>query len=364
MILLRLANLEKIEHEPENSGNIKNNGAEQAPLLDYYVENMERQCFVLNRNGERVYTTDGKFKVFHGKLYRFNYKEGICFTVKDMVRTDGIWDKGSKKIVSYSQTDLFPLLDRCNYLTQIEDLQEGASMELNKIRVDGKWYDFDGNLIGAATEPLYDIMCEEEYKDNMEKSVFVPKGKLNTISNVLHESYDYLWLMAIVDLWNIDRYSATLSFDELSCMMIAEVWELLYEHPELKKANESLVACIDYLIEESKENMEQDLSWSTSKELVFAEIKNYPMGGIFEDIADELIVNAPLNVLHIWIDVTDKRDLVLHSANFVNNCLYSIHLKKFDSCIEVNPVWRNYLAKEHMNIVNYIKNRYKDFLKS
>ena len=364
-ILLRLANLGKIEYEAESLANLHNsNEVEQPPLLDYYVENMERQCFILNRNGERVYTTDGKFKAFHGKLYRFNYKDGICFTVKDMVRTDGVWDKGSNQIVSYSQADLFPLLDRCHYLDQIEDLKEGASMELNKIRVDGKWYDFDGNLIGVATEPLLDVMDEMDAIDDMQNGTFVPKGKLGTISNVLHDSYDYLWLMAIVNLCGDDSHSMTFSFDELACRMIAEAWELLYEYPNLEKDNGSLVECIDYLMEESKENMDGDLSWSTSKELVFAEIKDYPIGGVFEDMVDELVEKAPLNVLRIWIAATGERDLVLHSANFVNKCLYSLHLKKFDSYIEINPAWRNYLDKERLNIVNYIRNCYLDFLKS
>lgn len=364
-ILLRLANLGKIEYEAEVSANFHNsNMIEQTPLLDFYVENMERQCFILNRNGVRVYTTDGKFKVFHGKLYRFNYKDGICFTVKDMVRTDGIWNKGSKQIVSYSQTDLFPLLDRCHYLDQVEDLKEGASIELNKIRVDGKWYDFDGNLIGVAKEPLLDVMDEMDMIGDMQKNTFSPKGKLNTISKVLHTSYDYLWLLAIVDLWNVKTHSNTLSFDELACMMIAEMWELLYEYPDLKKANESLAECISYLIDESKENMNKELAWSTPKEGIFMQIKDYPIGGIYEDVVDELVENAPLNVLRIWIDATDEKDLVLYSANFVNKCLYSLHLKKFDSYIEINPAWRNYLGKEYRDVVNYIRNCYLDFLKS
>ena len=364
-ILLRLANLGKIEYEQEGSvfsSNSNGNGVEEIPLLDYYVENMESQCFILNRNGERVYSTDGKFKVFHGKLYRFNYKNGICFTVKDMVQTDGVWDKGSKQIVSYSQTDLFPLLDRCNYLTQIEDLREGASMELNKIRVDGKWYDFDGNLIGVATEPLLDAIGD--ISDCNQNGIFIPKGNLGEISKVLCHSYDYLWLMAIINLMVDSGYSTKLSFDELACMMIAEAWALFNKYPELKATHQSLVECIDYLIGESKENSNIELSWSDSRELVFAEIKNYPIGGVFEDVVDELVEKAPQNVLHLWIDEAEVRDLVLHSANYVNKCLYSLHLKKFDSYIEVNPIWRNYLAKEHLSVLDYIKKCYIDFLKS
>ena len=153
-IMLRLANLGKIKYDFTQSEDAEGSYHNDQDLstLDYYVENMERLCFILNRNGERVYSTDGKLKILHGKLYRFNYKDNICFTIKDMVCTNGVWDKGKKTIVAYMQTDLFPLLDRTHYLDQIEDIKEGSCMQQNQIRVDGKWYDFDGNLIGRATE--------------------------------------------------------------------------------------------------------------------------------------------------------------------------------------------------------------------
>lgn len=103
--------------------------------------------------------------------------------------------------------------------------------------------------------------------------------------------------------------------------------------------------------------MEQELSWETSRNIIFAEIKDYPMSGIFEDIVDELVKTAPLNVLHIWLDDKDEYEMVLHSANYVNQCLYSLHLKKFESYIEVNPAWRNYLLKEHDKLLGYIKDK-------
>ena len=71
-IMLRLANLGKIKYDFTNSENTEGskNTDQDLSTLDYYVENMERLCFILNRNGERVYSTDGKLKILHGKLYR------------------------------------------------------------------------------------------------------------------------------------------------------------------------------------------------------------------------------------------------------------------------------------------------------
>lgn len=361
-IQMRLANLGKIEYDFEKclSTEVATSKESDLASLDYYVENMESVCCILNQYGERVYSTEGKFKIFHGKLYRFNYKDGICLTVKDMVRTDGVWNKGGKILVSYSNSDLFPLLDRNHYIEQIEDLQEGASMHLNKIRVAGNWYDFDGNLLGVSTEPLFDIMnTESNDRDQLvyQEHGFVPKGRLSIISNLLADFYDYLWLMAIVDIMGDSTHSLKVDFDELACMMIAEGWNLLECNPQLKVDYAALTECIEYLIEESKTNMEQELSWETSRNIIFAEIKDYPMSGIFEDIVDELVKTAPLNVLHIWLDDKDEYEMVLHSANYVNQCLYSLHLKKFESYIEVNPAWRNYLLKEHDKLLGYIKDK-------
>lgn len=359
----RLANLGKVEYDFDNNipNEIISSGAsEEMASLDYYVENMEATCCVLNRKGERVYSTEGQFKVFHGKLYRFNYKDGICFTVKNMVRTGDVWHKGSKIIVPYRNSDLFPLLDRNHYIEQIEDLQEGDSMRFNKIRVDGNWYDFDGNLIGASTEPLLDIMTADDNKMGCHVchvSGFVPKGDLVNMTKTLTNFYDYLWLMAIVDVVGDGTHSLQVGFDELACMMIAVGWEILGRNSLLRDAHGDMTECVEYLIEESKVNMEHELSWETTHDVVFAAIRDYPMSGIFEDFVDELVQDAPTNVLHIWLDDKDEYELVLHSANYVNQCLYSLHLKKFDSYIEVNPAWKKYLIREHDNLRKYIENK-------
>lgn len=64
--------------------------------------------------------------------------------------------------------------------------------------------------------------------------------------------------MAIVDLVNVNQYTSVFDFDEIACMMIAEAWSLLDKYPHLKTNNESLVECIEFLIKESEDNMEQN----------------------------------------------------------------------------------------------------------
>ena len=125
----RLASLGLIEYsyEYDSYTPIANNEVSEEKSetpIDFFVENTGNRCSIFNRMGERVYSTTGKLKIFHGKVYRFNYKE-MCFTVKDIVRDEnGNWEKGTKKLVAYSDTDLYPLLHKYNFIDQIEDFVE------------------------------------------------------------------------------------------------------------------------------------------------------------------------------------------------------------------------------------------------
>ena len=117
--------------------------------LDIFVENSSKQGDIYNMQGERIFSVNGQLKVFHGKVYRFNYK-GVCGTVKDLVRHGKNWDKGVKKIVAYPEADLYQILDPIGFINQIEDVVEYPQWENNRILVDGKWYDFEGYYIMDA----------------------------------------------------------------------------------------------------------------------------------------------------------------------------------------------------------------------
>lgn len=114
--------------------------------VDFSVENSPSYCSIYNSHGECVYTTDGKFKIFHGKVYRFNYKS-MCFTVKDMVGNCDNWFKGTKKLVAYDKSELYRVLNPSGFIDQIEDFLEKPEMKENTIKVNGVWYDFYGKRI-------------------------------------------------------------------------------------------------------------------------------------------------------------------------------------------------------------------------
>ena len=321
--------------------------------LDIFVENSSKQDDIYNMQGERIFSVNGQLKVFHGKVYRFNYK-GVCFTVKDLVRHGKNWDKGVKKIVAYPEADLYQILDPIGFINQIEDVVEYPQWENNRILVDGKWYDFEGYYIMDADK------AEKTTENHVDTypAEYTPKGKLKAIDKVAQSSYDYLWLIAIADFMGEKQQCPSLSYDYLACMMIANAWEILNEHPELKEQEKELVDCINFLIEESKDYMDVALDWSSSKDVVYEAIKDYPMAGVFEDTVEELVESAPYNVLKAWIPTEDRQEMVLQSNAFHNACLYAIHPRKVDPYIEVNPNWTRSLFFEHTNLVDFLKRHY------
>ena len=116
--------------------------------LNVTVKNTEQGGTVINKSGMVIYTDEAPLKIFNEKIYRFNMKS-MCLTVKDIKRVDGEWVKGSKMLVAYSESDLYPKLSRSNFIDDIEDFVEGEKREANKIKVKGIWYDYYGDRLDS-----------------------------------------------------------------------------------------------------------------------------------------------------------------------------------------------------------------------
>ena len=241
---------------------------------------------------------------------------------------------------------------------KLEDIVESSCMQDNKIRVDGKWYDYKGcHPREAESNSGYNNEIES-HNTSIEDFDYETKGKLKNIDDYIQNSYDYLWLIAIVNFMGEKHQSSTLSYDNIACMMIANAWELLNEHPEIREKEPILTECIEFLIEESKEYMDSELYWSSDKVLIYEMIKDYPIAGTFEETVETIIEMAPLNVLAPWIAIDDQLLAIADSQSFKNSCLYALHPRRIDPYIEINPKWSRYLFFKHNNLIDYFKKHY------
>ena len=116
--------------------------------LNVTIKNTDQGGIVINKSGQVIYTDEAPLKVLNDKIYRFNMKS-MCMTVKDVKRVDGKWVKGSKMLVAYSESALYPKLSSSNFIDDIEDFVEGSKREENKIKVKGIWYDYYGDVLGS-----------------------------------------------------------------------------------------------------------------------------------------------------------------------------------------------------------------------
>ena len=138
--------------------------------LGITIENSLVRCSIINKFGERIFSADGKIKIFNGKLYRFNYKE-MCLTVKDIIKEGDLWLRGDKKIVAYKGSEAYDILDSLDYIDKIENLIERPNWEDNRILISGKWYNYRGYpLDDVSVENNKDELYNYEKEDNVNNS--------------------------------------------------------------------------------------------------------------------------------------------------------------------------------------------------
>ena len=102
---------------PDNEENIDGN----ALILDYKIENMANQCFIINKNRKRVYAGSGKLKILDGKIYRISYN-GSAISIH-LIEWDEIKEKfrlGERIVYEQKDSSLYQSLDRERYLEQIK----------------------------------------------------------------------------------------------------------------------------------------------------------------------------------------------------------------------------------------------------
>lgn len=360
-IKMRLAKLGLIEYtygQDENSKDNLKNG-EIDITHDYRIENTLVKCSIFDKKGQKIFQDDGKLKFIQGKLYRFNLKSKV-FTVKDMQLEGTIWIKNKKKIVADNQSSLYRVIDMAvDYIDNVEDIVDKESFSDCQIKVSGEWFNYLGEPVSSLQEDSEDMLISRfnsSYTD-----IFVPKGKLKSISKIATTSYDFLLVMAITEFMQFTPQPSIITFDKAACMMIAIAWEILNLYGEVKN-KEDLLQCIEFLIEESKEEMDGKLSWNSTRKEVFNAIKDYPMSGTFEDTVDMLLEKAPWEVLRAWIQEEDDAQLSVRSNDDSTACLYAIHPMKRDPYFEVKTGWKRYLYTEHDSLMKYYTNQYLEFL--
>lgn len=152
----RLAKLGLIDYTYGQDNDVPTQAAQgvksQIDERDFVIENIYDRASILDKEGQRVFVTDGKLKYLRNKLYRLNLKPE-CFTLKGMLFNGSVWIKGKKKIVAYPQSELYRMIiDATDYCEEVEDIVDSPVFEDCKLRVRGVWYTYNGNSITDSSK--------------------------------------------------------------------------------------------------------------------------------------------------------------------------------------------------------------------
>lgn len=153
-IKMRLAKLGLIEYtydKDEMNPKTKDLKEPEDNISDNFnIENNQSRSYILNNNGKKVFSDDGKFKILNNKIYVFNIKNG-CFTVKEMAFDGFNWIKDKKKIVAYTGSLLYDeIVQSQDYIEIVEEIKDNGSFVDSKIKVNGAWYDYVGILVDPS----------------------------------------------------------------------------------------------------------------------------------------------------------------------------------------------------------------------
>ena len=122
---------------PGNEENIDEN----ALILDYKIENMANQCFIINKNRKRVYAGSGKLKILDGKIYRISYNRSAISI--HLIEWDEIKEKfrlGERIVYEQKDSSLYLSLDREMYLEQIKAITYEQISREYRVEIDDSFH--------------------------------------------------------------------------------------------------------------------------------------------------------------------------------------------------------------------------------
>ena len=174
----RLAKLGLIEYTYGQENDVPTQTVQSADSQtdesDFVIENLSDRAIVLGQDGKPMFITDGKLKYLRNKLYRLNLKRE-CFTLKSMYLDGSEWKKGTKKIVAYPRSELYRMIiDKVDYVEDVEDIVDSPVFEDCKLKVRGIWYRYNGSLITNSSKKTDVTDCGAKEGRNVSEILMSP----------------------------------------------------------------------------------------------------------------------------------------------------------------------------------------------
>ena len=161
---------------------------------------------------------------------------------------------------------------------------------------------------------------------------------LAQVFNSTSATYKFYWFISILEIYT-NRQDRRIRFDEILTRMIANAWYPIHYfrlsfgmQDKLSENIKEIQAITNIPIDVDKETL-QKLLLSSTDQRVWKLINNFSL-------------QVPYRFLSPWISYSSDKDVIDQSANYSNDCLYSIETNA-EKAIVLNEKWCEYLLFNH-----------------
>lgn len=206
------------------------------------------------------------------------------------------------------------------------------------------------------------VQKNEPHKHN--ESVLKPFNELPTkpsielwseAFNYTSSSYKYLWALALIDYFF--RYNS--EFVEANILvekMIAIAWRgILVQNLSFGKTDQ-----MEYVVDDIK--LFCQLSNDATDAEVLDALSNARKRPMYKICLDPLLQNVPFRFLSPWIPYKSNRQIIEQSAKFKKCCMYAVQNTPMGMIIRINPLWRNYIRSNKVEMMNFVRASFLAYL--
>ncbi len=365
----------------------------------YTVINNSGKCNIYDQKKRLVYSSTGSVKVINNSYYRMSLTFSFFSIWLLRKNLNGDLFNAKKIVLANNQTKLYRKLHRKEYFEMIEDIKHDGR---KKVKVDGRWFDEQGNEVSIETysnsnnielneiaggygednnirnpripvdideneiehvyvgissaEPYIEVEVddnsEEEINEVEETEVVIEPKILSSVFDKKATSYKYFWFLSLISLAK-EADSLIVSYKDIVIRMAALAWPLVMD-AGIDLGNIDMMS--KYLSEVSKKTK---LIKAASSNVVETYMRQHYSSQGIEQILAPLLKNVPYRFLSPWIPFTTTEEVIAKSKSSAFPGLYALH----DEVVVINKKWWDYISQNYVDLCDFAKKSFITYAK-
>lgn len=345
----------------------------------YQIENFHNHTKIIDADGTVLYSSTGVTVLCSGSYYRIS-KTYSSLAINNIDKAqNGVFVTGLRIATINSRSSLYKLVNSEEVLQKlhIEKQYDGSFGFILKGFVfspSGDVVSFQKQKNAECHNHLNTITTEKTdtpsfigpNKDHAEVELgednrieYIPKGYLHDVINYADSSFDFFWIMSIVDLMKAKPLPKHIGFEDMGLMMVANAWEFLSERPQYADKTSGLNKCIDYIKIHYPQILDRK---DLNRDYLYLSLRYILQDNKIKKAIQIMTQKSAYNVLRPWFPKEDDYHIYINSLHFGNCCLYAIYQREEDSYITINPLWNRLFYEDNEKLYRYFKEKLLKYL--